>query len=159
MKKVIVLALAGAVFLFGQTVDPDEQGRPGFPPQLEQFLNLEPGQVDEIKAANETFNEYLKLKAEIRRGWKQQLKEALNQEVMNVGEIGQLMVNIETQNREIAGERQELEQTLQELLNEDQLNRLQALERAMRLEPVANQAVRVRLLFPPKVRKTLPDEE
>jgi hypothetical protein len=167
--KFLMITLLASSALFAQAPDAE---RPAFPPALEKFLGLAAGQADAIVDANEQFRDD-PLRQERVESLKQKrhaLSEELNSESPDPGLVGTLTVDIEMLDRELRAMREAFQQEmLTGILGvspddeepADVLKRLNMLERAKKIVPLYNMAVRYSLVDSPRQmrqsRKEAPD--
>ncbi len=156
--KYLLIVLMMTSAMFAQAPDGE---KPAFPPLLERFLGLAEGQAGAIVDANEQFENdpILKEKVETLRQLQSDLSQALNEEFPNAGAIGALAVDTEMLDRELRAEREAFQQEMIEGIlgfsGDDEepsevVKRLNMLERAKKLEPIYEMAVRFRLVDTPR---------
>jgi len=155
----LILALAISMTAFGQAPETEPLG---FPPHLERYLMLEPGQADLIVAENEEFRLAARPLREELKELGRRLNEETKAEEPNAATLGLLLVDMEMTRRDIEELRESMQRAVVEdiLTTDEQRGRLAALERARRLMPLYDMAHRWSLVDTPKQkRRQGPEEE
>ncbi len=146
----LIVTLAACAALLAQT-SPPGQPAPGraIPQSLVQYLQLTPEQVRLITQKNTEFNRFVAEKNRRAAQVRLEITVETRKQTLDPMALGLRYMELELIRREINAAEDNLRAELRKALNAEQVNRLRALEAAMELVPLYNQAGAVRLV-PPK---------
>ena len=149
MKKLLLFVCLGAMTVFAQGPGPGTiLPFPLFPPELQKYLDLGNTQVDAIRRANldlTTFNARKQFRmAQVQA----EIREWTVKDPIDAMQLGVRYAELEGLRREIGDEQKQTAAKARGVLNAAQLAKLKALEDAVKLQPLINDAVCENLMSP-----------
>jgi DNA-binding transcriptional ArsR family regulator len=119
------------------------------PDALRLFLGLTDAQVRIISAKNSEFGRFHAEKTRRQAQVRREIAEETRKEILDPLALGVRYMEIELIAREIRAAERRLAEELRKELTAEQIAKLEALEKAMELVPLYQQAAGVRLIIPP----------
>lgn len=149
MKKLLLFVCLGAMTVFAQGPGPGTiLPFPLFPPELQKYLDLSNTQVDAIRRANLDLTT-LTVHKQFRMAQVQaEIMEWTARDPIDAMQLGVRYAELEVLRREIGDEQKKAVAKVRGTLNAAQLAKLKALEDAVKLQPLINDAVCENLMSP-----------
>lgn len=145
----LIVTLAACAALLAQTSPPGQpMPGPALPPTLVQYLELTPEQVRLIVQKNAEFQRFVTEKNRRATQVRSEIAAETRKQTLDPMALGLRYMELELIRREINAAEDNLRAELRKALTAQQVNRLAALEAAMELVPLYNQAGAVRLVPP-----------